>query len=80
MQITLDVDKIPEYIQLPDKGWETIIWLKSWSEEPSDVYLHRIKIIRAETEDGDTQFHAYFQLFKKVRVHNYVRIEKVEVP
>ncbi len=64
MKITLDVDKVPMFIQLPEKGWETIIWLKSWSEESEEVYLHRVKISRAETRDGKTQFYASFQLFR----------------
>ena len=52
------------FIQLPEEGWETIIWLKSWSEESEDVFLHRVKITRAETSDGKTQFHANLQLFR----------------
>ncbi len=64
MKITLDVDKVPECIQLPEKGWETIIWLKSWSEESEEVYFHRVVISRTETRDGITQFHAYLQLFR----------------
>ena len=64
MWIILDAEKVPDYIQLPDKGWETIIWLKSWSEESEEVYLHRVKITHVETEEGKTQFHAHFQLFR----------------
>ncbi len=64
MKITLDVDKVPMFIQLPEKGWETIIWLKSWSEESEDVFLHRVKISRDEARDGKTQFYASFQLFR----------------
>ncbi len=64
MKIILDADKVPGYVQLPEKGWETIIWLKSWSEESEEVYLHRVKISRVDTRDGRTQFSAHFQLFR----------------
>ena len=64
MRIILDAEKVPDYIQLPEKGWETIIWLKSWSDESEEVYLHRVKITQIETEDGETQFQAYFQLYR----------------
>ncbi len=64
MKITLDVDKVPMFIQLPEKGWETIIWLKSWSEESEEVFLHRVKISRIEARDGKTQFYASSQLFR----------------
>ncbi len=64
MKITLDESKVPMFIQLPEEGWETIIWLKSWSEETEDVFLHRVKITRAETSEGKTQFYARFQLFR----------------
>ena len=77
MKITLDVDKVPDDIQLPDKGCETIIWLKSWSDESDEVYFHRIVISRVETVDGITQFQAHFQLFRNDEMRKYDLIEKV---
>ncbi len=55
------------FVQLPEEGWETIIWLKSWSEETEDVFLHRVKITRTETSEGKAQFYASFQLFRHDR-------------
>ena len=77
MIITLDIENVPNDIQLPEKGWETVVWFRSWSDESNEIYYHRIRISRVETVEGITQFQAHFQLYRNDEVRKYDILEEM---
>ncbi len=77
MIITLDAENVPDDIQLPEKGWETVVWLRSWSNESDEIYYHRITISRVETVEGITQFQAHFQLYRNDELRKYDLLEEM---
>ncbi len=77
MIITLDADSVPDDIQLPEQGWETILWLRSWSDDSEEVYFHRIVINRVETDEGTIQYQAHFQLYRNDDLRRYDLLEEM---
>ncbi len=77
MIITLDAENVPDDIQLPEQGWETILWLRSGSDDSDEIYFHRITISRVETEEGIIQFQAHFQLYRNDDLRRYDLLEEM---
>ncbi len=77
MIVTLDAENVPKDIQLPKKGWETVVWFRSWSNVSDDVYYHLIRISRVKTIKRITHFQAHFQLYRNNRVRKYDILEEM---
>ncbi len=76
MLINLYAEDISSDISLPNEGWETVSWYRSWSNISDDVYYHLVRIYQVHTEIKPL-FQAHFQLFKNNRVRRYDILEEM---
>ena len=72
----LYAEDISSDISLPDKGWETVIWYRSWSDISDDVYYHLIRIYQVHN-DFKPLFQAHFQIFRNNRIRKYDILEEM---
>ncbi len=77
MIVTLDTENVPKDTKLPKKGWETVIWLRSWSDVSDDVYYHQIRISRVKTVKRKPHFQAQLQLSRNNEVRKYDILEEM---
>ncbi len=63
-------------IHLPEEGWETVIWLRSWSDNSNDVFYHLIRISHVEEIQNEFLYQAHFQIFRNNDIRKFDILEE----
>ncbi len=77
MLLYLQSEDVPSDVQLPRKGWETIIWLRSWSDLSNDIFYHLVRIYRVQNARRKPLYQAHFQIFRDRNVRKYDLLEEL---
>ncbi len=77
MILYLFPEDVSENIYLPEKGWETIIWLRSWSNTSDDVFYHLIRISHVERIQNEFLYQAHFQIFRNYDIRKFDILEEL---
>ncbi len=77
MLLYLYAENVSPEVELPRKGWETVIWLRSWSDISNDIFYHLIRIYRVENARKKPLYQAHFQLFRNDAIRKYDLIEEL---
>ena len=64
-------------IHLPKEGWETVIWLRSWSDISNDVFYHLIRISHVENIKNEFLYQAHFQIFRNNDIRKFDLLEEL---
>ncbi len=64
-------------IHLPEEGWETVIWLRSWSNVTNDVFYHLIRISHVEKIQNEFLYQAHFQIFRNCDIRKFDILEEL---
>ena len=70
-------EDVPSDVHLPKEGWETILWLRSWSNISDDIYYHLIRIYQVENTKNKPLYQAHFQLFRNNNIRKYDLLEEL---
>ncbi len=71
MIMYINAEDIPSDISLPEEGWETVIWYRSWSDISDDVYYHLIRIFQITNIERESILQVHLQMFRNGRVRRY---------
>ncbi len=78
MILYLFSEDVPVDVHLPEEGWETVIWLRSWSDNSNDIFYHLIRIFHVESvKSSKPLYQAHFQLFRNKDIRKYDVLEEL---
>ncbi len=77
MLLYLHSEDVPSDVHLPREGWETVLWLRSWSNISNDIYYHLIRIYQVENAKSRPLYQAHFQMFRNNNIRKYDLLEEL---
>ena len=77
MILYLFSENVPSGVHLPREGWETVLWLRSWSDISNDIFYHLIRIFHVENGKSEPLYQAHFQMFRNNNIRKYDLLEEL---